>query len=344
MGGLCQSTSRLLVHILSMLIMQLKKCPANSEKQKLGLFPGRTVKTMQTRYSFGRRVLGPSTPTQPQLPLYPPPPVYASPPANDVPPVYESPHPSYPSPTANPGAYDGNTITLSHGEVDRPFAPTSEPPLGPGAYEDNTIVIECGESESDTRPLWDSESTNLNTGPVQHVMRTPDVPIPTIGESFLGEEDSGNDTDEFGYDYCTRCEECQYCEDCKRLREARTPSTDIPDNVKDPRSRCVSDITSANQLTNAQFDTVRSDGWTAFRARPVPATPEFEASQSPSDIDLIVTPPDTVDVMDIDGSRVQRIARKCIDALVSGARRDETEAAVDLLTFSRSYEDADMRF
>lgn len=298
---------------------------------------------MQTRYSFGRRVLGPSTPTQPQQPLYPAPPVYAPPPVSDVPPVYDSPCPSHPSPTASSGAYDGNTITLSHGEVDRPFAPTHEPSPVPGAYEDNTIVIDCGEGEPDARPLWNNAATNSNAGPVQPVMQPRDVPIPTIGESFPGDEDRGNHA-EFRDDYCVRCEECQYCEDCKRLRDANTPAIEIPDNVRYPDSSCVSDITSADQLTNAQFDTVRSDGWTAFRARPVPATPEFEPSQSPSDIDLIVTPPDAVDVMDIEGSRVQRLARECIDALTSGARRDETETAFDLFSFSGSYEDADMRF
>lgn len=280
---------------------------------------------------------------QPQLPLYPPPPVYASPPVNDVPPVYESPRPSYPSTAASDGAYDGNTIILNHGEVDRPFAPTPEPSLGPGAYEDNTIVIECGEGERDAHPLWNNPATNPNVGPVQHVMQPRDIPIPTIGESFPGDEDRGNDA-EFRDDYCVRCEECQYCEDCKRLRDARTPFIDIPDNVSYSDSSWVSDITSADQLTNAQFDTVRSDGWTAFRARPLPATPEFEPSQSPSDIDLIVTPPDAVDMMAIDESPVQRIARECIDALASGGRRDETETTFDLFSFSGSYEDADMRF
>lgn len=106
----------------------------------------------------------------------------------------------------------------------------------------------------------------------------------------------------------------------------------------------VPNTSPAAQLTRFQFDTVRSDGWTAFRARPESVTPKFEPSQSPDVIDLTVTPPDAGDVMDIDESRVQQIARDCIGALASGAEQEGAEAAFDLLTFSRLHVDADKQF
>lgn len=57
-----------------------------------------------------------------------------------------------------------------------------------------------------------------------------------------------------------------------------------------------------------------------------------------------MTPPDAGDVMDIDESRVQQIARECIGALASGAEQEDAEAAFDLLTFSQLHVNAGMQF
>ncbi|OJJ05591.1 hypothetical protein ASPVEDRAFT_153779 [Aspergillus versicolor CBS 583.65] len=277
----------------------------------LGLFPGRTVKTMQTRYSLGRRILQPNSPTQQQLQPYSAP-VYPPSTVNDVPSLYTFSHRPYPTSRTSLGAYEGNTITLSQGEIERPFAPPPVPSLGPGAYEGNTIVIKRGADDPSVR----TNTPYLESEPLQLVMPPRDIPIRTIGEVFPRDGDGGQGTHEYPNGYYGRCQ------DRKGLGKSQTSFIDIPDN----------------------FDTVRSDGWTAFRARPESVTPGFEPSQSPDVIDLTVTPPDAGDVMDIDESRVQQIARECSAALAPGAEQEDAEAAFDLLTFNRLHVDADMQF
>lgn len=76
----------------------------------------------------------------------------------------------------------------------------------------------------------------------------------------------------------------------------------------------------------------------------MPVTPDFEPSESPNDMDLVLTPLDAFDVMDIDEARVQRIAQECMSTLASEVEGDEAEAAIDLLALGRSHENADIRF
>lgn len=236
MGGLRQSTSSSLDSRHTPCTLCNSRDRWLTQTKKLGLFPGRTFNAMQTRHSFARRVLEPTTPTQTLSPLY------LAVPVTDSPPVYTSPYIHYPGPTSDLGAYDGNTIVVSGGESEASFTPTPGPAFGPGAYEGNTILIKC-DGESDARSPWKTNATNLSTGPVQFVMRPHDVPIPTIGESFPRDKDRDTDTHYSFNDCCARCEKCQECEYCKGRTKIQTSFVDIPDNVRYPDPRFVPNIT-----------------------------------------------------------------------------------------------------
>lgn len=182
---------------------------------------------MQTRYSLGRRVLQPTTPTQPHLQPYPGP-VYPPSTADDVTPLFTSSYRPYPTSRTSLGPYEGNTITLSQGETERPFASPPEPSLGPGAYEGNTIAIKCGAHDPSVRTQRNTNTANLEAEPLQVAMRPRDIPIPTIGELLPRECDRGHGTHEYPNGCCGRCGVCQ---GCNGLREAQASSIDVPDNV-----------------------------------------------------------------------------------------------------------------
>lgn len=179
---------------------------------------------MQTRYSLGRRVLQLTTPTQSQLQPYPAP-VYAPPTASDVSPLCAPSYRPYSTFRTSLGAYEGNTITLSEGDIERPFAPPPGPSLGPGAYEGNTIVIECGAGDPSVRTQRNTNTPYLEAEPLQLVMPPRDIPIPTIGEVFPRDGDGLQGTQEYRNGYCGRCQ------DRKGLPEAQASFIDIPDNV-----------------------------------------------------------------------------------------------------------------